>query len=124
MDCALRIADSVLGNNSLLLVSSDDHEPKDWAVATYGARIRTLDNHPVHVSPRLLKAPGGTENSFLQNWIELAVMAQSHAIVRIPSGFSDTASHMCSMSPVTLYTYDIADKWCRDVAHSNRLIYI
>ena len=124
IDCALRIADSVLGNHSLLLVSSDDQEPKDWAVATYGARIRILDNHPVHVSPPLLRVPGGTDNSFLQNWIELVVMAQSRAIVRIPSGFSDTASHMCSISPELLYTYSIADKWCRDIAHSNKLIYI
>ena len=124
IDCALRIADSVLGNHSLLLVSSDDQEPKDWAVAAYGARIRIWDNHPVHVAHFSLTAASATENALLQNWIELAVMAQSRAMVKIPSGFSDVASHMCSMSPELLYTYSIADKWCRDIAHSNKLIYI
>ena len=124
IDCALRIADSILGNHSLLLVSSDDQEPKDWAVATYGARIRIWDNHPVHVSCLWLTAASATENSLLQNWIELAVMAQSRAMVRIPSGFSDVASHMCSMSPEFFYTYSIADKWCRDIAHSNKLIHL
>ena len=124
IDCALRIADSVLGNHSLLLVSSDDQEPKDWAVATYGARIRIWDNYPVHVSRFWLTAASATENSLFQNWIELAVMAQSRAMVRIPSGFSDVASHMCSMSPELLYTYSIADKWCRDIAHSNKLVHI
>ena len=124
IDCALRIADSVLGNHSLLLVSSDDQEPKDWAVATYGARIRIWDNYPVHVSRFWLTAASATENSLLQNWIELAVMAQSRAMVRIPSGFSDVASHMCSMSPEFFYTYSIADEWCRDIAHSNKLVHI
>ena len=116
IDCALRIADSVLGNHSLLLVSSDDQEPKDWAVATYGARIRILNFHPLHVGKQLR---GSREHNYayLQNWVELAVMAQSRAIVRIPSGFSDTASHMCSMSPATVYTYNIADKWCRDISN-------
>ena len=113
IDCALRIANSVLGNHSLLLVSSDDQEPKDWAVSTYGARIRTLNIHPVHVSLQFMTAAGTTDQSFLQNWIELAVMAQSHAIVKIPSGFSDVASHMCSMPSAALYTYSIANRLCQ-----------
>ena len=57
--------------------------------------------------------------AYFQNWIELAVMAQSRAIVRIPSGFSDVASHMCSMSPELLYTYSVDEKWCRDISFLN-----
>ena len=113
IECALQIADSDLGKDSLVFVSSDDQEPKDWALTTYGERIRVMDIHPVHVSRGILRGYESNDHSFLQNWVEMAVVAQSYAVVRIPSGFSDTAAHMCSISPLTIYTYSVAEKWCR-----------
>ena len=113
IDCALQIADSVLGKDSLIFVSSDDKEPKDWTLTTYGERIRVMDIHPVHVSNSIVGGRESNDHSFLQNWVEMAVVAQSYAVVRIPSGFSDTAAHMCSISPLTIYTYSVAEKWCR-----------
>lgn len=101
LEFALETADKSLGNGSLVLVSSDDQEPKNWATRTYGSRIRTLNIHPVHVS----KTSRATDNEYLQNWVELSILAQSYAIVRTRGGFSDVASHMCSINPHVYYTY-------------------
>ena len=111
IDCGLQIADSVVGKDSLIFVSSDDQEPQEWAVATYGARICTMNIHPVHVSKSILGGYESNDHSLLQNWVEMAVVAKSFAVVRIPSGFSDTAAHICSISLITIYTYNVAEKW-------------
>lgn len=102
LDFALEKADNSLGNESLVYVATDDQEPKDWITRTYGSRIRTLNIRPVHVSA----TSWATDSEYFQNWVELSILAQSYAIVRTKGGFSDVASHICSINPQVYYTYE------------------
>ena len=97
---ALKMANKSFGNENLIYVASDDQKPKDWITRTYGLRIRTLNVRPVHVT-RTITA---TDNEYFHNWIELSILAQSYSIVRTSGGFSDVASHMCSMNPKMYFT--------------------
>ena len=113
LDCAVGIANHFLGVESKIFVVSDDQQPKQWAKEAYGSRVATLDVHPIHINYPHLTNDGNINQSYYSNWLELSVMAQSYALVMIPSGFSDTAAHMCSISPANIYIYSIAEKWCR-----------
>lgn len=120
IDCAINIADSQLGNDSLILVSSDDQEPKTWAAKEYEARVRTLDIHPVHVGNEpILGIVKLDSKAFLQTWVELSVMSQALGIVSILSGFSEVAGHMGSINPVFLYFYHISEKKCLHFSNFN-----
>ena len=112
LDCAVNIANRSLGKESKIFVASDDQQPKDWAREVYGSRVATLDIHPIHIEHPYWTKDGSVHQSYYDNWLELSIMAQSHALVMIPSGFSDAAAHMCSISPANIYTYNIAKKWC------------
>ena len=123
MNCAIRIANAKFGNGSLILVSSDDQEPKSWAEAEYKTRVKTLDIKPVHVGrERFLAADRRSNNaSYIENWVELLVMSQSFAMVSIPSGFPEVASHIGFINPLSLYTYNIAGKTCVNFAKTDWL---
>jgi hypothetical protein len=114
LNCALNISDSKFGTNSTVLVVSDDREPKNWAAFVYKSRVTMLDIDPVHVANKLtlgfLKARSRDE--YLDTWVELSVMAQSWGIVSIHSGYSEVASHMGPIDPLSVYTYDISLKTC------------
>ena len=112
LDCAIDIANRSLGMESKIFVASDDQQPKEWARKAYESRVATLDVHPIHIDNPYWTKDGSVYQSYYDNWLELSVMAQSHALVMIPSGFSSTAAHMCSMPPANIYTYSIAEKWC------------
>ena len=112
LDCTVDIANRFLGVESKIFVASDDQRPKEWAMETYGSRVTSLDIHPIHTNYPHWTGNGSIHQSYHDNWLEMSVMAQSYALVMIPSGFSDTAAHMCSVSPDNIYTYSVAEKWC------------
>ena len=126
MDCAISFADSKLGNDSIILVSSDDQEPKSWALTEYKSRVKVLDIHPVHVGnkPILGDSASKTSDAFLHNWVELTIMSRSLSIVSIDSGFSEVASHMGSMNPLSLYFYKISESKCLHFTESDWVYHI
>ena len=114
LNCALNISDSKFGTNSTVLVVSDDREPKNWAASLYKSRVTMLDIDPVHVAnkPTLGFLKARSRDEYLDTWVELSVMAQSLSIVSIHSGFSEVASHMGPIDPLSVYTYDISLRTC------------
>ena len=121
MECAFDIADSKFGQNSTILIVSDDKEPKSWAAAEYKSRVTMLDIKPVHVdfgngySRYLGVGMSDSSDAYMQTWVELSILSQSAAIVSIPSGFSEVASYAGFIDPLFLYHYTLSNKKCAHV---------
>ena len=109
LNCAISVSDSKFGENSTVLIVSDDWEPKIWAASNYRSRVTMLDVQPVHVSSKLGLLRTKSGNQYLDTWVELSVMSQSSAIVGIQSGYSEIASHM---THIELYTYELSQRSC------------
>ena len=106
IDCALDTVDSKFRvNSSRLLIVADDKEPKSWAAAEYGSRVTMLDINPVHVSHRPILG-AYSHSAYVHTWAELYIMSQSSALVTTMSGFSEVATHMGAMDPLSIYIYD------------------
>ena len=114
IDCAINVSDSMFGENRTILVVSDDREPKNWAASEYKSRVTMMDIDPVHVANKQIL--GGfkakSRDKYLDTWLELSVMSQSSAIVSIDSGYSEVASHVGSLDPLSVYTYNLHKKTC------------
>ncbi len=99
--CAVKAADALLGNSSVLYLATDSNMVKEMALVKYPHRFRTLKNSLVHVD--LLGkgmgelGPGEEEEGVMAVWVELLLLAQAKVLVRGESGFSQTAGLLCGM---------------------------
>ena len=115
IDCGIHVSDSKFGGNRTILVASDDLEPKNWAASEYKSRVTMLDIKPVHVANEAVLgafSKAKSKKQYLDTWVELSVMAQSSAIVSIHSGYSEVATHIGSLDPPSVYTYNIHERTC------------
>ena len=106
IDRAINVSDSMFGANRTVLVLSDDREPKNWAASEYKSRVTMTDVNPLNVEAynELLLGSFRPKSRDKYTWLELSVMSQSSAIVSIPSGYSEVASHVGSLDPLSVYT--------------------
>ena len=96
LECGVRTADRLLGNDSLIFLACDSIMVKDIAHRRYGQRIRTIHNKLMHVD-RLPagRKPEDERAAILTMWIDLILLAESYALVRTDSGFATLAGQMC-----------------------------
>ena len=99
LECAVRTADRLLGNDSLIFLACDSIKVKDIAQKRYGQRIRTLHKKLMHVD-RLPagRKPEEKRAAILAMWMDLILMAESYALVRTDSGFAILAGQLCSLA--------------------------
>ena len=111
LNCAVKTADSLLGQTSVLFLATDSSLVKHLAIAEHGSRFRTLDNTLIHLD-RMEKYPhepfqNETEGT-LSTWIDFLLLAESYAQVRTDSGFPFAAGQLCSLPPTRTYN----GLWC------------
>ena len=102
MDCALKVADDKIGVNSPIFLATDSYNAKEWTVAQYGDRVRTVTNITiVHVDKR--KSWTTEDDQFLGTWIDIVLLARAYVVVRSGSGFSVFAGELCMMPSHRIY---------------------
>lgn len=101
LECAMRTADTYLGNDSVVFLATDSNLVKDLALARYGARIRTLRNSLVHLDKlgknSTLQLSAAEKEGVLVVWVEFLLLAQAEVLVRRESGYSWIAGLISGM---------------------------
>ena len=103
--CAVSMANSSVGSNSLIFLATDSKSVKDLAARMYGSQYKTLNVKPVHLDfmdkhtgPNTAAVEG-----VLSAWVDFFLLAQSYVLVKTGSdshkgsGFDVGASQLCAI---------------------------
>ena len=94
IECALNETDALLRPTTPLYLALDSYSVKQWAVETYGCRVRTANLTLEHVAQK--QSSQGQEESRAP-WIDFLLLAHSQLLARGLSGFSTVAGSFCSL---------------------------
>ena len=96
LDCSLRLANHLIGPDSLIFLASDSYVVKDLISRRYGNRIRTANVTLQHVQYIGNKRQDVRMDGFMATWIDFLLLARSYVVVHSISGFSNIAGRFCS----------------------------
>ena len=101
LHCAVKMADNLSGNNlTNIFLATDSTLVKKMASKGYGTRVRTLNNHLLHVD-KMVKIPhplsAEEKEGKMVIWVEFLLLAQGKISVWGKSGFSWAAGLLCGL---------------------------
>ena len=100
LHCAVKMADNLSGNNLTVFLATDSTLVKEIASSRYGTRVRTLNNHLIHVD-KMVKTPhplsAEEKEGQVVVWVEFLLLAQGKMSVRGESGFPWAAGLLCGL---------------------------
>ena len=101
LHCAVKMADNLSGNNlTNVFLATDSTLVKEMALREYGNRVRTLNNHILHVD-KMFKVPhplsAEEKEGKMVVWIEFLFLAQGKISMWGKSGFPWTAGLLCRL---------------------------
>ena len=96
LDCAVSIANKLVGSRSNIILATDSNLVKEMASTLYGNRFRTSHGYIVHVD-RIREPNSQVKEGILNTLIDLILLAQSYVLVRGHSGFSWVAGLLCGL---------------------------